>query len=446
MFDNGKVYTFDSARDPQPLTDVGDSTFSQVTNNPYSIISFGGYMLFTDYGVTTPMKWTAGDANLTKLILSGTEYKFRYLEEFQRRVIGAYSDQTNGDIEIRYTDALPSWATLSFPAANQLYKPEGDDSITGIKKLGANALYLYSEKSIARVDYYPNSTAPFGMTTMVSGYGCTNHASIVSVGNTHYMFNKDLGFCAYAGGTEFPAGGRPISSDIETDLADINTAYYDAIMGKFMPFTQEIAWVVPLDAGQTPSHILYYNIADGTWRKEDKPMHCLDTWLAYENYTWEDLISELGGTGAVWADATNYTWAKYVAQLHRLVYANTDGYVYHNSSEARDGAAYDGYRIEPVMDFGSPVDRDLLLELWFGIAYAFDFDIDVYHRSGDTIGECTGDSWASIGSVDCNSPDNAVLYTNQNARFHQIKWGTDAADERFVVNDITYKFVRQGPY
>ena len=446
IFDNGKVFLYNSNRTPVALTDVGDSTFNQTVNQPYSIIPFGGYVIFADYGTTTPMKWVHGAANLTKLILSGTEYKFRYLQEFQRRVIGAYSDQTNGDIEIRFTDALPAWATLSFPTANQLFKPEGDDSITGLKKLGANALYLYSDDSISRVDYYPDAAAPFGMTTMVAGYGCTNHSSIVSVGNAHYLFNKDLGFCAYSGGTEFPAGGRPISEDIETDLAGMNSAYYGAIVGEFVPFTQEICWTVPLIGDTTPSHLLFFNITDGTWRKESKPLRFVDTWLTFPDYTWNNLITDLGGTGAVWTAATTNSWAKYAAQLHRLVYANIDGHLYYQASESDNGSDIDAYRIEPVMDFGSPVDRDLLLELWFGVVYAADFLVDVYHRSGDTVGECTGASWTSLGSVDCNSPDNAVLYCSENNRFHQIKWGTDKADERFVVNKIVYKFVRQGPY
>lgn len=446
IFDNGKCYNYDGNRNPVLLEDAASTTFNTTTNEQYCMLTFGGYMIFTDYGNHTPYKWKHGDSNLTKLIQSGTEYKFRYLEEFQRRIIGAYSDQTNGDIEIRWTDPLPTWASLDFASGHQLYKPQGDDSITGLKKMGSNSLYIYGESSISRLDYYPDASAPFGMVTMISGQGCTNHHSIVSVGQRHFLFNRDYGFCEYNGGFEFPSGGRPISEDIEIDIAAMNSDYYGAIVGTFVPMTQEICWAVPLSGDTTPSHLLFYHIKDRTWRKEDKAMYYVDTWLTYSSYTWNDFISDIGGTSSLWSDATTYTFSKYAAQLHRLVYANTDGHVYYQSSEAKAGAALNGYRIEPILSFGDEVNRDLLLEIWFGLAYTGDFSIDVYWRGGETVGECLDSVWTALTSVDCNDPSAAVSYCNQIARFHQIKWGTDAADERFVVNDITFKYVRQGPY
>ena len=152
-FDNGECFIYNAARTPVLTEDVASTVFAKDNHDLYSIINFGGYMVFSDRGEHTPYKWKNGDANLTKLVQSGTEYKFRYLEEFQRRIIGAYSDQTNGDLEIRWTEALPTWATLSFPAANQLYKPQGVDSLSGIKKMGSNACLLYGEDSIKRIVY-----------------------------------------------------------------------------------------------------------------------------------------------------------------------------------------------------------------------------------------------------------------------------------------------------
>ena len=117
------------------------------------MINYGGYFIFADRAEHTPYKWKHGDANLTKLILDGTEFKFRYLTKFQQRIIGAYSDQTNGDLDLRWTDAIPTWASLDFAAANQLYKP-GEDSITGVSKFGVNNLFVYGTDSICALQYF----------------------------------------------------------------------------------------------------------------------------------------------------------------------------------------------------------------------------------------------------------------------------------------------------
>ncbi len=98
------------------------------------------------------------------------------------------------------------------------------------------------------------------------------------------------------------------------------------------------------------------------------------------------------------------------------------------------------YRIEPVLDFGNPYRFDLLQEIWFGITDGGVFSIDVYHRSGDTLGELEADSWTQLDSLSCNNPTRPVVHVNKNARMHQIKWGTDKVSEKFQVNDITFKY------
>ena len=147
-----------------------------------------------------------------------------------------------------------------------------------------------------------------------------------------------------------------------------------------------------------------------------------------------------------WTDDTS-RWIDYIPDLvDYLVYANTDGYLYHCINEDLNGSDIDSYRIEPVMDFGDRLRWDLLSEIWFDIATVGDFSIDVSLRSGDTTGELEAASWTSAGSVSCNGIANPVLYVNQNARLHQIKWGTDLKDEKFIVNGITLKYKPEGVY
>jgi hypothetical protein len=441
VFDNGKVFYVASNRAQTEIAAATPFTMGQTDASLINAIQYSDYILFTDrLGTTTPYKWKNGDANSTKLILSGTEFKFRYLEKFQRRIIGAYSDQTNGDIEIRWTDALPTWASLSFAAANQLYKP-GNDSITGIKNFGSNACFLYGSNSIDSIDYYANYTVPFAIRNLVSNQGCTGHHSIVDIGSVHYIFNKFYGFCAYAGGNDFPAGGKPISEKIENLISGINPVYYPLIVGTFIPQKGEVCWAVPLNGATYNNALLFYDIKTGNWRKKNVNAGYVDYWTLDTSLIWNDLAA-LGYT--YWTDFGQMRWSELVASNPYVVHGNTAGHVYMDSGESNLGTAWDGYRIEPVMSLGNA--RSLLLEIWFALDVVGNYNLYVKHRSGDTIAECESAVWSDLNNVSCNTPQNAVCYLSENARYHQIKWGTSGASEPFSVNAIEFKFVPQGMY
>jgi hypothetical protein len=150
------------------------------------------------------------------------------------------------------------------------------------------------------------------------------------------------------------------------------------------------------------------------------------------------------GTGATWADAGGRAWSYYASMQGSLVAANTDGHVYSYAGESLPGTTeFNGYRIEPVLDFGDAKRKDLLQEVWFQVGHLGNYSIDVYHRSGDTLAEITGAGWTSVGSLSCDSPAKPVVYVAQSARLHQIKWGTDGNTEYFKVNKITFKYVPQ---
>jgi hypothetical protein len=89
--------------------------------------------------------------------------------------------------------------------------------------------------------------------------------------------------------------------------------------------------------------------------------------------------------------------------------------------------------------------KSLLLEIWLGLSAYGNYSIYIYYRGGDTEAECESAAWAALPEVaaDTSTP---VCYTNKLNRYHQIKWGTDAANEPFSVNSITFKYVPQGSY
>ena len=444
VWDNGKFYYIAADRSQTNVDAAAPVTMGQSNDALISMIQYGDYVLFTDRSRTlTPYKWKNGEANLTKLILSGSEYKFSYLETYQRRIIGAYSDQTNGDIEIRWTEALPTWASLTFPAANQLYKP-GNDSITGVKSFGSNACFLYGSNSIDSIDYYANYTTPFAIRNVVSNQGCTGHHSIIDIGSAHFLFNKFYGFCAYAGGNDFPNGGRPLSYNIENWISGINPLYYHLIVGTFLPQTSEACWAVPLNGGSTNNALLFYDIRTGNWRKKEIIASYVDFWITDTSLTWNDLAA-LGYS--TWNDFGLMRWADLISSTPYMVSGNTGGHVYMDSTEGNLGAAWNGYRTEPILPLPLQGNaRSLLLEIWFSLASVGNYSMNVWYRGGDTVGECSSAPWTVLTEVSCNSPSNAVCYLSENNRYHQIQWGTDSASEPFSVNAIEFKFVPQGAY
>jgi len=434
--DNGKIYVYDGSRDPVDTNLATPVTFAADNIDLYSIITFGGYFIFADRGEHTPYKWKHGDTYLTKLILAGTEYKFRYLMHLGNRIIGAYSDQDNGDLEIRYTDILPAWATLTFAAASQLYKPEGDHSITGLGKIGHNTGFVFSDEDISRLDYYSAAKPVYKAVRMFENWGSVNHQAIVSDGVALYSFDKSRGFFRFDGGEP-----QVISDDIEEIIASIGTSYYNLIFGKYIPHSDEMCWTIPANGSATPNKFLFLNRKTKGWRVEDKVARCLDVWQTFSDETWTELAVLAGG---VWPGEDG--WTKYTTESRLLVMGNTDGHLYMRSSEADVATDIDGYRIEPIIPFPDPKQFKRILEIWIDCTHRVDADLDFYWRGGNTVSEVKNAKWNSIGLINMNAPTEPVLYPDLYARLHQFKWGTDKKDEPFSIDAIRFGYYMQGQH
>lgn len=447
FIDNGKFYKYDASRDPGVIEDAGTTTFANDDIDLYSMIRVGPWVVFTDRGEHEPQIWKHGEATLANLIASGTAYKFRYLESFQRRVIGCYSDQTDGDIDLRYSTSWPGTAitSLNFPAANQLYIPN-DDPITGVRRMGRDRCFIYSRDSIHSLDYLQDYETPFRLRNVVDGQGCSGHHSVVNLADRHYLFNRHYGFCEFRGG-EFPFGGRPISEDIDDVLESMITDYYPQIVGAFIPGTREVVWTAPLYGATTPSHLLFYHIDKRMWRIEAKANRYVDHWALQDIITLQELIDFLGGASSTFTDAGLYnSLATYIQARNRLVYANSDGHLFYQGSESIDTTAYTGWRYEPMMHFGDPQRMDTLQEIWFSLQNVGEYDIEVYYRGGETPGETLAANYESLGRLSANSPDVPCIRLNKTHRMHQIWWGTLNSDEPFEVTSITFKYVPQSYY
>ncbi len=139
-------------------------------------------------------------------------------------------------------------------------------------------------------------------------------------------------------------------------------------------------------------------------------------------------------------------WIDLITETPILSISNTDGHLYTLGTEkdsTTSGTGWNGYRVEPVINFSQNGDRDLLEEIWLESVETGDYSIDIYHRGGETVSECKNSVWTSLGSISCNDPADPYLPVKKNHRFHQIKWGTDLEDEAFVVTGIEFKYVPQ---
>ena len=434
---DGNVYRYNSSRVPGEIADAGATAFATGIQDLFSFIRYGSYMVFADRAEHEPYCSDHNDAALVKLISSGTAFKFRYLESFARRIIGVYSDQANGDIDVRWSNSNPTPnSDCVFAAANQLYVPN-DDPITGIKKMGNNACYVYCEDSINRLDYYANYSAPFGFTTIVDGQGCTGHHSIVNENNINYFFNRNYGFCAYDGGSQI----IPISKDIDGWVRDIKLSSTPAIVGSENSYNNSIVWTVPLEGSSTPNALLVYDYVENKWTRRDFTASYIAPIVRATDVTWTKLITDLGYT--TWESLGSLRWTDLFSESPNMAISSTDGALYTLSTESDNTADMNGYRVEPALSFGNG-NYSVLLEIWFSIVSGGDYSIYVHYRAGDTEKELRGTAWTILEEVSLNDPKNAVCRLNgaiqRSARIHQIKWGTDAANEIFSVNKIEFVY------
>ena len=444
MVYDGDVYRYDSSRDPVEIEDAGSTSFASDIGDLYSFIRYGNYMVFADRAEHTPYCSDYNDAALVKLISSGTEYKFRYLESFARRIIGAYSDQTNGDLEIRWSNANPiPNSDCTFAAANQLYIPN-DDPITGIKKMGRNACFVYCEDSINRLDYYSNYEAPFGFTTIIDGQGTSSHHSIINENGAHYFYNKNYGFCVYNGGTQL----SPISVNIENWVREIKSTYASKIVGASSPNNNTIAWSVPIEGSSTPNAILVYDYMENKWTRRDLEVGYISPIVNATDVTWTKLTTEMGYT--TWESIGNLRWGDLVNESSEFAVSSTDGHLYTLTGESDNDADYDGYRVEPALSLAGLNTHSILLEIWFSISFGGNFSIYVEYRGADTEAELRETNWTVLDEVSCNNPVNPICFLNnltkKSSRLHQIKWGTDAKNEQFVVSQIEFRFQPEARY
>jgi hypothetical protein len=395
------------------------------TSCRYSSTEYAGYLIISDAlppvaGAHTPYKWD-GANDITKLIQSGTEYKFAYLENWQNRIWGAWSDEASvGQFSVRFTDANAALASLTFPAANQLYIP-GSDIISGIKKLNESCI-VYGTESINEIVYYPSSSLrPFGITEVLHKPGPPFiSASLVGTPNAHYFYARDYGFVEYSGGTNYEI----ISDDIEDLVAAIYDGFDFVIHGVYLP-PDQIVWAIPSGAASTLDTFLAFDIQKRTWTRwnptvSPKALGCFRT-------------IKLGATD-------NYQ------RSFNLVMGGTDTpvYAYNNALDADAGSNMDGYRVEPIMDFGDQYQNKFLSEIRFGIVQGGDYSLDVSWRGGDTVKEVKAASWTALPSLSLNSPGTPAIFPGQTARLHQIKWGTNLKDERFEVNHIDLMWTPAG--
>lgn len=435
----GKFYTITTS-DITKIEEAGGSPVTFDTSVPVTMAQYGAYVVIACIG-KTPYKWKHGDSALTKLILAGTEYKFKFIEQYHNRIIGAYSDQSNGSIDIRFTNALPTIASLEFPAANQLYKPDDDIGITGLKRMGNSACLVYGSKSIHSLEYYSDFTPVFQISPQITEIGTNSPYSIVDVGNAHFFYDRDRGFIHYAGGKQFKVISEPIESFLST-IKDTGLKY---IIGEYIPNTSSIIWIVPTWGSSVPNAWVIYDYVADKWYQQDitaTAMEYIETSETYSAMLWTEWMNSYGGILQTWGATGTDLWTTNLTEKYvRLMLGNTTGYVYARYGDDLDGSDYSSWRIEPILWLPDMERRKRLIEIRMECSETGNYSVDVYHRGGDNKQACMDASWTLLGSISLAATSDMVLYTDQTYRFHQLKWGTDLKDEGFQISKIKLKGV-----
>jgi hypothetical protein len=216
------------------------------------------------------------------------------------------------------------------------------------------------------------------------------------------------------------------------------------VVGAYLRNINTLVWTVPLNGVSANSHLLFYYITEGKWAIENFSVRYINNWTTSSSLIWNNLAG-LGFT--LWSDFGTSAFTDYITTGQNMMISNLDGLVYAKSGESDKGLTdFDGYRIEPVINFSGDGNFCMLNEIWFNFVESGDFNLYCQYRGGDALKECTGAAWEPLNSISHNDPQNAVIYTNKNNRWHQIKWGTSNKNERFSVNAIEFKYVPHGRY
>ena len=437
--DNGKFY-YISGTTQTKIEDAGTTTFATDDTDLYSFVRVGDWVLFADYAEHATQAWKNGEANLIPAISGGGSYEFRIIDYWKQRVIGLHSAETNGDIEVRWSNTLPVPGTsLTYAAGDQLYIPN-DDPIRGGGELGVNSYCIYCEDSIQQMSYSPDYETPFQLYTVVPGQGCVNHHSIVSLGDRHFMFNKNYGFCEYRGGTTFPHG-KPISEDIEDSIRDISADYYNLIVGAYIPLERQIIWTVPANGNSSPNTLFVYDIDTQQWDFRQISARCVSSFKLNDDLTWVGLTNLFSGSTTVWDDIpATAKWADYASTLRKPVFGNTNGHLTYRIGNSVPTYQMNGYRIEPVLNFGDSRKVKTINKIHFSLGIVGDYDMTVHYRTGNTLGELEASGWTATENMSMNSPNDATINTNITGRLIQIKWGTYIDEAPFEVDRIVFDY------
>ena len=140
---------------------------------------------------------------------------------------------------------------------------------------------------------------------------------------------------------------------------------------------------------------------------------------------------------------------EFISEKKVMGYSGTDGHMYYDGTEEDNGTLWTAARNEPVMDFGNPLRKDLLNEIWFNLSETCDYTIYVKHRGGNTVGEAINADWKSCDNLSGDDPELPIVRLkatdNQAYRYHQIQWFSSGTVP-MQIREIIFDYNETGPY
>lgn len=304
---------------------------------------------------------------------------------------------------------------------------EEASEIKNIVPLG-NYYAVYKQKSVHLLTYVG---LPFvwARRQVVVNRGLIAPKAIVSLGDFHVCAFTD-NFYIFNGAT-LQRIGDPIRDDF---FADLNPNKKDLMFAFHLEDKAEVVFAYPSLSATVCDKAWVYNYITNAWTPRDFPFAAGTAYLSQLTTAWQDAVGTWGAQTIAWSDRTFLA----NAPVPIVGSASTKKIYQYDTTDAKAGAAIDGYLTSVFSDFGFP-DRVKRLLRIKPVCEKLDVDMLVYVITGNN---SRGDSTEN-GPYAYNPSTDEFVDVDHAARFIAVKFRSANANEPFTVSGWFVEFELQ---
>lgn len=265
----GRFYSYDQAGSKSRITLDGSVTLSApITGAQYAVLNNTLIITFSDTG-NKPVKWSGSGSvtYVTNKDISGADVTASNpvpdicnVRVWQGRLWGI--DKTTD--RIHYSDIAEPERWNGEGDSGAIDLPVGDGDKTGLTSIFPpfkGQLPIAKNGVLGRI----TGTSPFyQVETISAGIGCVSHESAVAMDLDDVLFASNKGFHSFLATDAFgDFNSTFISTNIQSDYAEIAPEDRNDIRGIYLPNLSSVAWAVK-EAGNSENNAIYLvNIEKG---------------------------------------------------------------------------------------------------------------------------------------------------------------------------------------